>query len=228
MQKSIDIIINDLKSELKVSGWDKILTPFIESGAFNKITNNLVDLVEQKKRFTPKLKEVFTPFKETKLSDLKVVIVAQEPYPQFGVADGLAFSCSKTKIPEKSLKYIFTEIYGEDEGYNCDLKRWANQGVLLINASLTCEINKMGAHYTIWKPFTEYLFEMINRMDKDIVFVLMGRKAEFWQLKLPLQNILKCPHPASAAYKKGIWKANNIFNKINDELDKQGKPCIIW
>ena len=56
----------------------------------------------------------------------------------------------------------------------------------------------------------------------------MGRKAEAWQLIIPGQKILKCPHPAAAAYNGGTWKADNIFERVNDELDKQGKTCIIW
>ena len=84
-------------------------------------------------------------------------------------------------------------------GYDSDLRRWANQGVLLINTAQTCEVNKIGSHYAIWKPFTEYIFESINKIDKDIIFILMGRKAESWQLVIPGQRILKCPHPAAAA-----------------------------
>ena len=115
-----------------------------------------------------------------------------------------------------------------DTSVNIDLKRWCKQGVLLINTAQTCEVNKIGSHYDIWKPFTEYIFESINKIDKDIIFVLMGRKAEAWQLIIPGQKILKCPHPAAAAYNGGTWKADNIFERVNDELDKQGKTCIIW
>jgi uracil-DNA glycosylase len=176
MQQNIDKIKIKLKKKFEVSGWDKILNPFFDSKQFDTITNKLSDLVEQDRRFTPKFKEAFTPFIETNISDLKVVMVDQDPYPQLGVADGLAFSCSKTNIPEKPLQYIFTEIYGEHEDYDYDLKRWANQGVLLINIALTCEINKTGTHYDIWKPFTEYLFKKINEKDKNIIFVLMGYK----------------------------------------------------
>jgi len=236
MQESINIIKKMLLSDFKTSGWNDILNPFIESEAFESITETLSNLVEQDRRFTPKFKEAFTPFLKTNLSELKVVIVNQDPYPQFGVADGLAFSCSKTGKAEKSLQYILEEtignftttgrvLYTPEE---CDLKRWANQGVLLINTSLTCEINKMGSHTTIWKPFIEYVFEMINKNNKDIIFILMGRKAEHWQLRLPGQKIFKCSHPASAAYNGGVWKSDNIFIKVNEELDRQAKTCISW
>ena len=100
--------------------------------------------------------------------------------------------------------------------------------MLLINTALTCELNKTGSHYSIWKLFIEYLFKNINKENKDIIFVLMGRKAESWQLLLNEQKILKCPHPTSAAYNNNIWDADKIFKKVNKELNLQGKTCIIW
>jgi|TARA_R110000787_G_scaffold5178_2_gene19033 uracil-DNA glycosylase len=231
MQENINLIKKKLMSDFEVSGWSNILNPFLESKAFDSITNKLSDLISQDRRFTPKFKNAFAPFIETSLSNLKVVIVNQDPYPKYGIADGLAFSCSNAGIEESALKYIFDYI--EKQSTNAykrdtDLKRWANQGVLLINTSLTCELNKIGTHQGIWKVFIEYLFEMINRMDKKIIFVLMGRKVEHWQLRLPKQKIFKCPHPASAAYGKGEWEADNIFKKINDELNMQIKTCINW
>ena len=100
--------------------------------------------------------------------------------------------------------------------------------MLLINTSFTCEINKIGSHQSIWKAFAEYVFDCINKKDKNIIFVLMGRKAESWQLLLNGQIILTCPHPASAAYNNDVWNADGIVKKINKELDMQGKTCISW
>ena len=226
MQDKINLIKETLKEDLKVSGWDEILNPFLDSKGFDSITDTLIRLVEQDRRFTPKLKDAFNAFKETNLSDLKVVIVGQDPYPQLGVADGIAFSCSKTGKPQPSLRYILKEL-GDEDG-DVDLRRWANQGVLLINTAQTCEVNKIGSHFGLWKSFTEYIFESINKIDKNIIFVLMGRKAEAWQTAMPGQKLLKCAHPAAAAYNGGTWKADGIFEKVNNELDKQGKTCITW
>jgi len=226
MQDKINLIKETLKEDLKVSGWDEILNPFLDSKGLDSITDTLIRLVEQDRRFTPKLKDAFNAFKETNLSDLKVVIVGQDPYPQLGVADGIAFSCSKTGKPQPSLRYILKEL-GDEDG-DVDLRRWANQGVLLINTAQTCEVNKIGSHFGLWKSFTEYIFESINKIDKNIIFVLMGRKAEAWQSAMPGQKLLKCAHPAAAAYNGGTWKADGIFEKVNNELDKQGKTCITW
>lgn len=222
------ILEQNLSKKLVDSGWDKLLLPYVNSVRFEHIMDKLIDNVEQGLRFTPRFKDVFNGFYESPYKDTKVVIVGQDPYPQVGVADGIAFSCSRTGKTEKSLQYIFKSLYGEYEGYNNDLRRWSNQGVLLINTAFTCEINKIGSHYSIWKSFTEHVFEGINKNNPDTVFVLMGKKAEAWQTLLPNCKILKCTHPASAAYRGGEWDSNDVFNKVNDYLKSKGKTCIEW
>jgi len=232
----INIIRDSLNSNLKVANWEKVLSPYINGLNFDYIVNSLADGVKKDRRFTPKFKDTFNAFIECPYDDLKVVIVGQDPYPQFGVADGIAFSCSNKGKAEKSLQFIlkqtigdFTEtgrvIYTPEE---CDLRRWSNQGVLLINTALTVEINKIGSHYGLWKSFTEYLFDTLNRHKKDLVFVLMGRKAEEWAPLLSNMKIYKVAHPASAAYKGGEWDCKDVFNKVNNELIKQDKTCIKW
>ena len=228
MEIDINILRDNLNSKLKDSGWDRMLSPYVNGLSFDHIMKTLIENVENGKRFTPRFKDVFNGFYECPYNDLKVVIVGQDPYPQLGVADGIAFSCSRKGKTEKSLQYIFKSLYGEHEGYNNDLRRWSNQGVLMINTAFTCEINKIGSHYGIWKSFTEYVFDNINRHNPKTIFILMGKKAEAWQTLLPNCKILKCSHPASAAYRGGEWDSNDVFNKVNLELEKQGKTCIDW
>jgi len=226
MSPDINNFKTQIKTDIEKSGWNDILNPFIDSKAFEDVFNSLVSLVDNDQRFTPPFKDVFNAFKECNYNDLKVVIVGQDPYPQIGSADGLAFSCSKKGKAEKSLQYIFKAL--EDEDGDVDLRRWANQGVLLINTALTVEINKIGSHFWHWKPFTEYLFYTLNKENKDIIFILMGKKAEAWQLLLSNHKLLKCSHPASAAYRGGIWDSNDVFNKVNEELKIQNKALISW
>jgi uracil-DNA glycosylase len=238
--KKIEIDITELRdnlnSKLESSGWDRMLAPYVNGLSFDLIVNKLVDYVNAGKRFTPKFKDIFNGFYECPYNDLKVVIVGQDPYPQLGVADGIAFSCSNKGKAEKSLQYILKQTIGDftDTGRviytpeECDLRRWSNQGVLLINTAFTCEVNKIGSHYAIWKNFTEYIFDNINRHNPDTIFILMGRKAEEWQVYIPQCKVLKCTHPASAAYRGGEWDCNDVFNKANDLLTKQGKACINW
>jgi uracil-DNA glycosylase len=224
MEKNLIILKQNLKKDIESSGWADVLFPYIDSKLYDDLTDSLISLVEEGKRFTPKFKDIFNAFKECKYDDLKVVIVGQDPYPQLGSADGLAFSCSKKGKAEKSLQYINKAIDTD----HTDLRCWANQGVLLINTALTVEVNKIGSHFWNWKPFTEHLFSKINQDNKDIVFILMGKKAEAWERLIPNQKIFKCTHPASAAYRGGIWDSNDVFNKTNIELNKQGKTLIDW
>ena len=226
MDIDINLLRDNLNNKLKDSGWDRMLSPYVNGLSFDYIMNKLRDSVEQGLRFTPKFKDVFNGFYECPYDNLKVVIVGQDPYPQLGVADGIAFSCSIKGKAEKSLQYILKAL--EDEDGSADLRRWSNQGVLLINTAFTCEVNKIGSHYGIWKSFTEHVFENINRHNPDTIFILMGKKAEAWQTLLPNCKIIKCSHPASAAYRGGEWDCNDVFNKANTMLIKQDKTCINW
>ena len=156
------------------------------------------------------------------------------------VADGIAFSCGNTNKPEASLRYIFEAVnktvYGGKKDvtkFNPDLKRWSNQGVLLLNTALTTEINKIGKHYDIWYPFIVYLIDMLNAKTKDYTWVFMGKKA---QELIPLVDnvlnntvLLECSHPASAAYNKlSEWDCSDIFNKVNSSLLHQNLSKITW
>lgn len=228
MDIDINNLRNNINNKLSDSGWERVLSPYINGLSFDHIMNTLVDNVNNGRRFTPKFKDTFNAFVECPYKETKVVVVGQDPYPQLGVADGIAFSCSRKGKTEKLLQYIFKALYGEYENYNNDLRRWSNQGVLLINTALTVEINKIGSHYGIWKSFTEYLFETLNKHNKDLVFVLMGKKAEEWAPLLSNMKIFKVAHPASAAYKGGEWDCKDVFNKVNLELEKQDKTCIEW
>jgi uracil-DNA glycosylase len=224
MDIDINLLRDNLNNKLKDSGWDRMLSPYVNGLSFDHIMNTLIDNVENGRRFTPKFRDVFNGFYECPYDDLKVVIVGQDPYPQLGVADGIAFSCSIKGKAEKSLQYI-NKALGKEL---VDLRCWSNQGVLLINTAFTCEINKIGSHYAIWKSFTEHVFENINRHNPNTIFILMGKKAEAWQTLLPNCKILKCSHPASAAYKGGEWDSNEVFDKVNTILNKQDKTCINW
>ena len=236
MESTIDKFKNQIKIDAETSEWSTILNPFVDSPSFDNVFNFLESAVSNGQRFTPPFKDVFNAFKECTYDNLKVVIVGQDPYPQLGSADGLAFSCSKKSKAEKSLQYILKQTIGDFTNTGrviytpeeCDLRRWANQGVLLINTAFTVEVNKIGSHYNLWKPFTTYLFNNLNKDKKNAIFILMGKKAEEWETLLPDCKILKCSHPASAAYKGGEWDHNDVFNKANLVLKKQDKSLINW
>ena len=168
------------KKKINASGWGKILDPIIDSLEFETAVYKLKKYVEADQRFTPKLKDIFNAFVHCPYEELKVIILGQDPYPQLFVADGISFSCSNTMKEQPSLKYIFNELETKYENYerNPDLKRWSEQGVLMLNTALTVEINKIGSHYNLWKPITQMILSAINKDKSNIAVGLLGKKAQ--------------------------------------------------
>jgi uracil-DNA glycosylase len=215
--------------KLEPSGWGKVFKSFIFSSDFDDILTKLYTLSQADKRFTPPLKQVFRAFEECPYDKLQIVIIGQDPYPQLGVADGISFSCSNTDKLQPSLRYILDEInrsvYGGHPGsLDVDLKRWSNQGVLMLNTALTVEVCKIGSHYDIWKSFTAYLLDWLNTHDSGLVYLYMGKKAEEWSDLTDDNTSIKyfVKHPASAAYSGGRWNSEGVFMKI------QIQKTITW
>ena len=231
-QINLEEIKCKLIERLQPSGWAQKLRGFVQSSDFDKILDTLYKMREDGKRFTPPLKQVFRAFEECPHDKLKVIMIGQDPYPHFGVADGLAFSCSNTKKPQPSLKNIFEAVehtvYEDFPSYqDPDLKRWANQGVLLLNSALTCEVDKVGSHYSIWQDFIAYILDIINFTDSGLIFVLMGKQAQ--ELEGLIGNhhyVFKVSHPASASYTKTQWDCGNVFNEINKIINGQNGPSF--
>ena len=221
--------------KLKVNNWDKVFKSFIFSLEFDNILNDLYNLSSQDKKFTPPLKQIFRAFEECPYDNLKVVIIGQDPYPQLGVADGISFSCSNTNMLQPSLRYVLGEvnktIYGDNPvSTDVDLKRWSNQGILMLNTSLTTEVGKIGQHYDIWKGFTAYLLDYLTHNKENIVYIYMGKKAQEWAVLTGDNNHkLFVSHPASAAYtKQKHWNSDNVFLKTQLLVKKYHNSDIIW
>lgn len=242
MNSEIDIkeIKDKLIDKLRPSGWADMLKAFILSDDFDKIITDLVAQVDDGKRFTPQLKYVFTAFEECNWEDLKVVVLGQDSYPTLGVATGIAFDCSFTDKEQPSLKYLNDAIERtviDSSPRSTDLRYLANQGVLLINCALTCELNKPGTHYKIWESFIAYLLDTITSKKKDIVFILMGKKAQdtgeliYDKSDKPETGHykLEVSHPASASYNKlSEWDCKDVFNETNKILIKNDRTTIKW
>lgn len=232
-----------LYESLKDSRWNEKLKLFILSQDFANILIELYNQSQSGKSFTPIIKDVFKAFRECPYDKLKVVIIGMDPYPQFGVADGIAFSCSYTKKEQPSLRYIFDEIFNtvylpkiddnfriERKDFNPDLTRWCNQGVLLLNTGLTCEIGVSGSHIQLWKPFIIHLLRQLNEYNTGLVYVFLGTKAKEYHTEISSNNYkLLANHPAFAVYSKlKRWDSGNLFNNINDILQKNYGETIIW
>lgn len=231
-----------LYERLRSSGWGDKLKTFIISQDFDKILHRLLKEAQDGQRFTPVLKQVFRAFEECPYKDLKVVIIGQDPYPYgpapggtLPVADGIAFSCSNDGKVQSSLRYIFKEI--EDTVYpeggyvwDPDLKRWANQGMLILNTAFTTTIGKVGQHYTLWQPFMAFLLDTLMYSNPGLVYVFMGKKAQEWADSVPENNYkLFTTHPAFAAHKDAEkWDSGDVFNKVSKILMDNNKEKIIW
>ena len=219
--------------KLEPTGWNTALRMFIKSNEFIRLIDRLKDDVVLDKRFTPTFKYVFKAFEECHYKDTRVIILGQDPYPQINVADGLAFSCSRQNKAEKSLQYIHSAIQKTVENAQPsvnNLQYLADQGVLLLNTALTTQIGKPGTHQEYWKPFMAHLLDYVRMDNPNIVYLLLGKKAEFWEdlIDQP-NNVVKASHPASAAYaKQHEWDCNDCFNKVNEILVSKELPEVNW
>lgn len=182
----------------------------------------------------PSFQDRYQAFKLTKLQNVKVVIIGQDPYYSKNQANGLAFSVNKNvKIPP-SLKNIFKEIKN-DLGISIpkhgDLSYWAKQGVLLINTALSVEENKPMSHYNLWKPFTISLLKEVLKVNP--IFLVWGKKAQevFNEVikkesNLDL-NVLFTTHPSPLSANKGFFGCKH-FSKCNEILTNKNLTPIDW
>ena len=157
------------------------------------------------------------------------------PYPGIEQADGISFSCSFEKKALPSLRYILdavnrTVYNGELESTDIDLKRWSNQGILMINSAFTCTIGKPGSHTELWKPMMAYLLDYLNSYNPGLTYVFLGKKAEENSIHLGDNcNKLFVSHPASAAYSHlKEWDCKDVFNNVSDLTKKSYNFDIKW
>ncbi|MGB2833076.1 MAG: uracil-DNA glycosylase [Methylotenera sp.] len=176
---------------------------------------------------------IFNAFNHTPFDKVRVVIIGQDPYHGIGQAHGLSFSVPKGIAPPPSLMNIFKEISSDlniKMSRNGDLTPWADQGVLLLNATLTVEQSKAGAHQGKgWEVFTDAAIAALNAHREGLVFVLWGsyaqKKGAFIDEKKHL--VLKSVHPSPLSAHRGFF-GNHQFSKINQYLLQHNQPAINW
>ena len=193
-----------------------------------------IDDYYSKESIFPDKSKIFNAFELCSFSNLKVVIIGQDPYPTKGHANGLCFSVNDDVLPlPKSLQNIFKEIASDlnvNLPTNGNLERWAKQGVLLLNTVLTVKEGIPDSHSKIgWELFTDRVLEIINQEKENIVFLLWGKKA---QNKGQLINeekhlVLKTVHPSPLSVYRGFYGCKH-FSKTNNYLKKHGVQQIIW
>lgn len=215
------------------NSWNDFLEEESKKEYFTKILNFLEKEYKQKNIF-PEIENIFNAFKLTDLTDLKVVILGQDPYHKKYLANGLAFSVnSGLKFPP-SLKNIFKEInleYKQEKNFlNGDLSCWAKQGVLLLNTTLTVEEGKANSHSKIgWQIFTDNVIKYISDENNKIIFILWGNNARTKKSLIDEKKhyILEGVHPSPLSANRGFFHCNH-FKKVNEILQNNKKNPIDW
>lgn len=213
--------------------WLDQLQPEFEQPYMQELRAFLKHEYAQGKVIYPLKKEYFAAFNSTPFSDVKVVILGQDPYHGPGQAHGLCFSVRKGIARPPSLQNIFKEIerdLGMKMSNTGDLTPWAQQGVLLLNATLTVEAGQAGSHQGKgWESFTDAAIRLLGQKRRHLVFVLWGsyaqKKGELIDSSHHL--ILKAPHPSPLSAHRGFLGCGH-FSKINQYLRAQDIEPIDW
>ncbi len=218
-----DILKND---------WKDYLSDEFEKEYYLKLREKLKEDYKTKEVYPP-MEDIFNALHYTSYKDTKVLILGQDPYHQKGQAHGLSFSVNKgVKIPP-SLKNIYKELstdlglYIPNNGY---LKKWADQGVLLLNATLTVIDSNANSHKDIgWQIFTDKVIQVLNDKEDPVVFILWGNnaisKTKFITNKHHL--ILTSVHPSPLSASRGFF-GSKPFSKTNEFLKQNGLKEIDW
>jgi uracil-DNA glycosylase len=212
--------------------WKSVLMDQFQSPYFRTLKEFLV---EEKKKYTlyPPGRQIFNAFQRTPFDRVKVVILGQDPYHGKGQAHGLCFSVPQGIPKPPSLVNIFKELYSDlgipipEHG---NLEKWAGQGVLLINATLTVRDSQAGSHQKRgWETFTNRVIEVVSQEKSGVVFLLWGRFAQAKESLIDNNKhlILKSAHPSPLSAYNGFFGCRH-FSKTNDYLKKQEETGIDW
>lgn len=215
------------------ASWAEVLSDEFSKPNFEK----LMDFVKHAYTTTicfPIESQIFSAFDRCKFDDVKVVILGQDPYHGFGQANGLCFSVSDGVSFPPSLRNIFLELQndlGLPIPISGNLERWADQGVLLLNATLTVEKGKPGSHQNQgWEQFTDAVIELISKHKENVIFLLWGSfaKSKTKLIDLNKHHILCSGHPSPMSANRGHWFGNKHFSKTNEILISKGLNGIDW
>lgn len=222
--------VEDIKME---PGWRAALLPTFQQPFMSELREFLRAELAKKKVIYPRPSEYFAAFNHTPLDKVKIVILGQDPYHGPNQAHGLCFSVRPGVPFPPSLENIFKELKS-DVGFRIPdhgcLTKWAEQGVLLLNATLTVEAGKAGSHQRRgWEEFTDAAIRYLNDQKEHLVFMLWGsyaqKKGEFIDTQKHL--VLKAPHPSPLSCHRGFFGCRH-FSKANEYLRKHGKEPIDW
>lgn len=215
------------------SSWKKVLADVFASDYFLKLRSFVAEEYVSGKEVYPAPKHLFKAFDLCPVDKVKVVLIGQDPYHGRGQANGLCFAVQSGMTLPPSLKNIFKEIES-DTGItpyaDGDLSRWAKQGILLLNATLTVEASKPGSHQGRgWEEFTDTVIKYLSDHKEHLVFLLWGnyakRKGQYIDRNRHL--VLEAAHPSPFSAHNGFFGCKH-FSKVNEYLKKWDKGEIDW
>lgn len=216
--------------------WKEHLSDYVNSNKMKNIFNFLKNEYSSKTIYPPK-ELIFNAFDKTTWDNLKVVVIGQDPYPNEGQGMGLSFSVNRGVAVPKSLVNIYKCLENDKNvtfktPKHGDLSKWAEQGVFLLNATLTVVAKAANSHQKIsgWADFTDNVIKKISDKKNEIVFLLWGNFA-INKKKLiddKRHHVIQEIHPSPLAASKGDFTKSLQFSKINEYLEKIGKDPIDW
>lgn len=211
--------------------------PFLQEEFDKPYFEELITFVKndyQAETCYPSGKQIFSAFDKCPFDELKVVIIGQDPYHGVGQANGLCFSVGDDMAHPPSLINIFKEIETDLEipyPKSGNLERWAKQGVLLLNATLTVRAHQAGSHQKKgWEIFTDAVIQKISDEKEEVVFLLWGgfAKNKTKLIDTTKHKVLSTGHPSPLSANRGYWFGNKHFSTTNFLLEQVGLKAIDW
>ena len=221
-----------MPTEKAAPDWNQILKPEYEKDYFKKLTALVDEAYKTQEVFPPK-KLILNAIRLCAFPDVKVVLIGQDPYHNYGQANGLSFSVNDGVALPPSLKNIFRELETDIPGFKMpgsgNLEPWAKQGVLLLNSVLTVQANLAGSHKNFgWQQFTDAMISLVSDLKEHVVFLLWGNyamgKAELIDKTKHL--VLTAAHPSPLA--RGAFFGSKHFSQTNNYLAAHQLKPIDW
>ncbi len=213
--------------------WKTLLAQEFEKDYFKQLKQFLLNEKNAGAKIFPPGNQIFAALDFTPFDEVKIVLLGQDPYHGFGQAHGLCFSVNDgVKIPP-SLQNIFKELKADcevDIPISGNLMKWANQGILLLNATLTVRANEAGSHQNKgWETFTDEIIKSISDKKEHIVFILWGRFAQSKEVLIDANKhlVLKAAHPSPFSAYNGFFGCKH-FSKTNAYLKQYGITELDW
>ncbi len=213
--------------------WKTYLNPEFEKPYFKDLVAFIKHEYKTQICF-PKASDIFNAFNHCAFNEVKVVIIGQDPYHDIGQANGLSFSVNDGIKHPPSLVNIFKELeqdLGIPYPISGNLMPWADQGVLLLNATLTVRAHEAGSHQKKgWEQFTDAVIQTISAEKTNVVFLLWGGFAKKKKKLIDSSKhiILESGHPSPLSANRGYWFGNKHFSKTNSQLEQVGEISIDW